>query len=83
MFYSAMNPCVISHNFRLVAFDTKKERNEFQRSNPEYKTISPKDAARLPQHKYATRYPHTICDETGDYMGFVFFTNDGKFHSIA
>lgn len=82
MFYAAKNPRVIGSNWHLVAFNSRKERNEFLSWNLDYQPVPAREAATLPQFKYATRYPHTICDELGEYMGFVFFKTNGEFHSV-
>ena len=82
MFYAAMNNCVIGHDFHMVAFESKKERNEFQRYHSAYRTISPRDAAKLPQFEKCKLYPHTVFNESRRMTGFVFFKNNGEFHSI-
>lgn len=82
MFYAAMNMNVISHNFRLVALDSKRQRDEICEFTA-MKPISAKEAATFPQYDFCKSHPSNIADESKVMQGIV-YTNmvDGQTHVL-
>ena len=82
MFFAAKNNAIIGYAIDLVAFESKKKRNEFVKRT-DFSSVTVKEAEKHGAYKDARNYPESIFNESRKMRGVVLFTYAGEFSRIA
>lgn len=81
-YFAASNYARCGYDFRVVAFDSLKKRNEFVRATS-FDKITVREASKFDAYDKCCQYLESIFNDRGEMKAFALFTNNGEFHSIA
>lgn len=84
MFFAATgNMAAVGFKANLVAFESKKRRNEFVKNNAEYHEANVSEAKNYDQYETCRSYPESIFDLNKKTVGVALFYTNGEFSRIA
>lgn len=84
MFFAATgNIAIVGYKANMVAFESKKRRNEFVKRNSDYHSISVKEASNYDQYETCRMYPEAVFGLNKRMEGVVLFDMNGNYSSIA